>query len=158
FAQTFKSEAEKEGLDVEVVMSILSNYVPECLVRAEVSCKIEELTTDEFEGGYFAEKFVRAIQIANVEPRRAVTHNKGIMNGIDAVTRATGSDFRAVEAGVHALAARKGQYHSLTHAKSEGDTFKFWIEVPLAIGTVGGLTSLHPLVKVALAMLQKPSA
>src|SRR5690606_34458408 len=143
FAHTFKSEALKHRLEVEIVMSILSNYVPECMVRAEVSCKIDELTTNEFEGHFFAEKFVRAIQIANAEPRRAVTHNKGIMNGIDAVILATGNDFRAVEAGVHAFAARNGQYQSLTHAKIEDDTFKFWIEVPLAIGTVGGLTSLH---------------
>lgn len=158
FAQTFKSEALKKGLDLEIVMSILSNYVPECMVRAEVSCNIDDLTTSKFEGSTFAEKFVRAIQIANAEPRRAVTHNKGIMNGIDAVILATGNDFRAVEAGVHAYAARNGQYQSLTQAKIEDETFKFWIEIPLAIGTVGGLTSLHPLVKVALAMLQKPSA
>src|SRR5690606_15031082 len=110
------------------------------------------------EGSYFAEKFVRAVQIANAETRRAVTHNKGVMNGIDAVILATGNDFRAVEAGAHAYASKKGQYQSLTHAKIEEDTFKFWIEIPLAIGTVGGLTSLHPLVKVALTMLQNPSA
>jgi len=158
FAQTFKSEALKKGLDLEIVMSILSNFVPECLVRAEVYCKIDDLNTREFEGSFFAEKFLRAIQIANAEPRRAVTHNKGIMNGIDAVILATGNDFRAVEAGVHAYASRNGQYQSLTQVSIEDGTFRFWIEIPLAIGTVGGLTSLHPLVKVALAMLQKPSA
>lgn len=164
FAKTFKAEAStytdfsESEKEIEVVMSILSNYVPECLVRAEVSCKIDELTTAEFDGTYFAKKFVRAIQIAKVEPRRAVTHNKGIMNGLDAVVLATGNDFRAVEAGVHAYASRKGSYSSLTDASIDGDTFKFWIEIPLAIGTVGGLTSLHPLVKVALAILQKPTA
>lgn len=164
FAKIFKAEAStytdfsESEKEIEVVMSILSNYVPECLVRAEVSCKIDELTTAEFDGTYFAKKFVRAIQIAKVEPRRAVTHNKGIMNGLDAVVLATGNDFRAVEAGVHAYASRKGSYSSLTDASIDGDTFKFWIEIPLAIGTVGGLTSLHPLVKVALAILQKPTA
>lgn len=158
FAQTFKSEALKAGLDLEIVMSILSNYVPECIVKAEVSCKVDDLAQGEMQGSYFAEKFVRAIAIANAEPRRAVTHNKGIMNGIDAVVLATGNDFRAVEAGVHAYAAKKGQYQSLTHATIENGVFRFWIEIPLAIGTVGGLTSLHPLVKVSLAMLQKPSA
>lgn len=158
YAQTFKSEALNAGLDLEIVMSILSNFVPECLVKAEVTCKIDDLTTNDFEGSYFAEKFVRAVQIANAETRRAVTHNKGVMNGIDAVILATGNDFRAVEAGAHAYASKKGQYQSLTHAKIEEDTFKFWIEIPLAIGTVGGLTSLHPLVKVALTMLQNPSA
>jgi hydroxymethylglutaryl-CoA reductase len=80
------------------------------------------------------------------------------MNGIDAVVLATGNDFRAVEAGVHAYASRKGQYSSLTHAALNDDIFKFWIEIPLALGTVGGLTNLHPLVKLALEMLHKPSA
>jgi hydroxymethylglutaryl-CoA reductase len=80
------------------------------------------------------------------------------MNGIDAVVLATGNDFRAVEAGVHAFASRKGQYSSLTHVKVEDGLFKFWIEVPLALGTTGGLTSLHPLVKLSLAMLNNPSA
>ena len=145
---------EKE--DVEIVMSILSNYVPECLVSAEVSCKVEEL------GGQnpqkFAEKFRQAVQIASVEPYRAVTHNKGIMNGIDAVVLATGNDFRAVEAGAHAYASRSGQYKSLSHCEIKDGIFRFWIEVPLALGTVGGLTALHPMAKLSLEMLQKPSA
>jgi len=80
------------------------------------------------------------------------------MNGIDAVIIATGNDFRAVEAGVHAYAAKDGQYTSLTHASIENDIFSFWIEIPLALGTVGGLTNLHPLVKWSLEVLQKPSA
>jgi hydroxymethylglutaryl-CoA reductase len=101
---------------------------------------------------------LRAIDIANIEPHRAVTHNKGIMNGIDAVILATGNDFRAIEAGVHAYASKDGQYKSLTHASIEDDVFRFWIEIPLALGTVGGLTNLHPLVKLALEILQKPTA
>jgi hydroxymethylglutaryl-CoA reductase len=80
------------------------------------------------------------------------------MNGIDAVVLATGNDFRAVEAGVHAFAAKEGQYSSLTHATVEDGIFRFWIEVPLALGTVGGLTSLHPMVKLALQILQNPTA
>jgi hydroxymethylglutaryl-CoA reductase len=80
------------------------------------------------------------------------------MNGIDAVVLATGNDFRAVEAGVHAYASRIGSYSSLSHASIENGVFKFWMEIPLALGTVGGLTSLHPLVKLALEMLGKPSA
>jgi len=140
-------------------MSILSNYVPECIVRAEVSCPVEELSDDKnMDPQVFAEKFVRAINIAQVEPYRAVTHNKGIMNGIDAVVLATGNDFRAVEAGAHAYAVKDGKYTSLTHATLENGVFKFWLEIPLAIGTVGGLTNLHPLVKVALDILQKPTA
>lgn len=150
------SEAEK---NIQVVMSILSNYVPNCVVRAEVSCKVEELAEKHIENPReFAEKFVQAVQIAEVEPYRAVTHNKGIMNGIDSVVLATGNDFRAVEAGIHAYASRNGQYSSLSHAKIEDGIFSFWLEIPLALGTVGGLTSLHPLVKLSLEMLEKPSA
>lgn len=141
---------------IQVVMSILSNYVPECLVRAEVSCKVEELYNENAE--IFAQKFKQAIQIANVEPHRAVTHNKGIMNGIDAVVLATGNDFRAVESGAHAYASRNGQYRSLTNCEIKDDIFKFWIEIPLALGTVGGLTALHPLAKLSLQLLQNPSA
>jgi hydroxymethylglutaryl-CoA reductase len=140
-------------------MSILSNYVPNCVVKASVSCPVGALEGIEgASGAVFAEKIVQAVAIAKVEPHRAVTHNKGIMNGIDAVVIATGNDFRAVEAGVHAYAAKDGQYASLTHASIENDIFNFWIEVPLALGTVGGLTNLHPLVKWSLEVLQKPSA
>ena len=144
---------KKEG--IEIVMSILSNYIPDCLVRAEVNCKIDELGENGVE---FAQKFQQAVQIANVEPHRAVTHNKGIMNGVDAVVLATGNDFRAVEAGAHAYAAKDGQYKSLTNCSIEGGIFKFWIEIPLALGTVGGLTAIHPLAKLSLELLQKPSA
>ncbi len=157
-AQNFSAFSGKEK-SIEVVMAILSNYVPNCLVRAEVSCPISQLHVGgEISSKEFAQKMVRAIEIAKVEPHRAVTHNKGIMNGIDAVILATGNDFRAVEAGMHAYAARDGQYTSLTHAEIKGDTFRFWIEIPLALGTVGGLTSLHPLVELALEILGKPSA
>ncbi len=141
---------------IEIVMSILSNYVPECLVRAEVSCKVEELGGEDPQK--FAKKFCQAIQIAEIEPYRAVTHNQGIMNGIDAVVLATGNDFRAIEAGVHAYAAKSGTYKSLTHCDIKDGIFRFWIEIPLALGTVGGLTSLHPMAKLSLDMLQKPSA
>lgn len=160
FADTFKSNAENHGVEgIEIIMSILSNYVPECLVRAQVECPIDELKDKDIADPLlFAEKFKQAISIAEVEPYRAVTHNKGIMNGIDAVVLATGNDFRAVEAGVHAYAAKDGSYSSLTHCSIADGIFKFWIEIPLALGTVGGLTSLHPLVKFALEMLGKPNA
>lgn len=165
FAKTFKEEAQQheafstEEKNIEIVMSILSNYVPNCIVHAKVSCPIQDLTDKKIENPQeFAEKFVRAVQIAEVEPYRAVTHNKGIMNGIDAVVLATGNDFRAVEAGIHAYASRNGSYTSLSHAKIENNIFSFWIEIPLALGTVGGLTSLHPLVKFSHEMLGKPSA
>ena len=164
FATTFKREAfQFEGFtkaekDIQIIMSILSNYVPDCLVRAEVSCKVKDLNEDaHMSPEEFVSKFIQAVNIAEVEPYRAVTHNKGIMNGVDAVILATGNDFRAVEAGIHAYASRNGKYSSLTHAKVENDIFTFWIEIPLALGTVGGLTNLHPLVKLALEMLDNPS-
>lgn len=165
FAKTFKNEAlhfelfSETEKQIQILMSILSNYVPECLVRAEVSCKVEELNeNDAITAEVFATNFIQAIKIAEVEPYRAVTHNKGIMNGIDAVVLATGNDFRAVEAGVHAYAARNGRYSSLTHAKIENGIFTYWIEIPLALGTIGGLTNLHPLVKLSLELLHHPSA
>lgn len=165
FAKTFKDNASsfeafnKDESDILIIMSILSNFVPNCVVRAEVSCPVSELNEDKnITPELFAEKFVTAVKIAEIEPYRAVTHNKGIMNGIDAVVIATGNDFRAVEAGVHAYASRNGKYSSLSHAKIENGIFTFWLDVPLALGTVGGLTSLHPLVKFSMEMLGNPSA
>ncbi|NOR27191.1 MAG: hydroxymethylglutaryl-CoA reductase, degradative [Lutibacter sp.] len=152
--EAIASEFKKE--EIQIVMCILSNYVPDCLVRAEVSCKVDDLYAENSEE--LAQKFIQAIQIANAEPHRAVTHNKGIMNGVDAVVMATGNDFRAIEAGAHAYASRSGKYKSLTNATIEDGIFKFWIEIPLALGTVGGLTSLHPLSKLSLKLLGNPSA
>jgi len=152
--EAIANDFKKSG--IQIVMSILSNYVPKCLVHAEVSCKVEDLYAENSEE--LAQKFVQAVQIANAEPHRAVTHNKGIMNGIDAVVIATGNDFRAIEAGAHAYAARSGKYKSLTNASIENGIFKFWIEIPLALGTVGGLTKLHPLSKLSLELLENPSA
>lgn len=155
-AEAIFTEEEKE---IEIVMSILSNYVPNCIAKASVSCPIQALEQEEgLSKQAFAEKFVRAINIAQKEPYRAVTHNKGIMNGVDAVVIATGNDFRAVEAGVHAYAARNGQYASLSHAYIAENTLHFELKLPLAIGTVGGLTNLHPLVKWSLELLGHPSA
>jgi hydroxymethylglutaryl-CoA reductase len=165
FSKTLREEAllhqafTEDEKNIQVVMSILSNYVPNCVVRAQVSCPVEDLNEDKnISPEEFAAKFINAVKIAEVEPYRAVTHNKGIMNGIDSVVVATGNDFRAVEAGVHAYAARNGQYSSLSHAKTENGIFTFWLDVPLALGTVGGLTTLHPLVKFSLEMLGHPSA
>ncbi|MCT4624629.1 MAG: hydroxymethylglutaryl-CoA reductase, degradative [Schleiferiaceae bacterium] len=165
FAKTLKNLVEgseeftSEEKDLQIVMCILSNYTPECIVRAEVSCPIDQL--DEGTGispAEFVSKFKRAVQIAEVEPYRATTHNKGIMNGIDAVVIATGNDFRAVEASCHTYASRSGKYSSLTHCEVENDIFKFWIEIPLSLGVVGGITSLHPVVKLSLEMLDHPTA
>ncbi len=142
--------------DIDITMSILSNHVPESIVRASVECPVDELY--ETNAREQAEKFVRAVEISKVSVERAVTHNKGIMNGVDAVVIATGNDFRAVEAGVHAFAAKDGQYRGLSHAEIEDGVFRFSLDLPLSIGTVGGLTKLHPLAKLSLQMLGNPSA
>lgn len=155
---TIFTPAERE---LTVIMAILSNYTPECLVRASVECPVEALGTfDEgrMSAEVFAEKFTKALQIAYIDTYRATTHNKGIFNGIDAVVLATGNDFRAVEACGHAYAARSGQYRSLSFAEVKDGIFRFWLDIPLALGTVGGLTTLHPLAKRSLEMLGTPSA
>lgn len=165
FAETLKYEIQESSIftdsekdSLQIVMCILSNYTPECIVRAEVSCKIEELTEGTVSAEEFVEKFTRAVRIAETEPYRAVTHNKGIMNGVDAVVIATGNDFRAVEACAHAYASRSGKYSSLTHCEVKDGIFHFWLDLPISLGTVGGLTSLHPLVKLALEVLGNPNA
>ena len=141
---------------VDVVMSILSNYTPNCLVRAWVQCPVEALS-ETADAAYFAEKFRKAVRIAQIDPYRATTHNKGIFNGIDAVVLATGNDFRAIEACAHTYAARDGQYRSLSNCTIENGIFKFWLDIPLALGTVGGLTNLHPLSKLSLEILGNPN-
>ena len=151
------SQTERE---ISVIMSILSNYTPECLVRVEVSAPVENLFEKSLgmDAQTFANKLTLACEIARVDVSRATTHNKGILNGIDGVILATGNDFRAIEACAHAYAARDGQYRSLSSAKIEEGIFTFSIEVPLAVGTVGGLTSLHPMSRFALEMLGNPDA
>ena len=146
----------KTGIAPVVVMSILSNYTPQCVVRAWVECDIEDF--HDKDAAFYAEKFRKAVRIARIDPYRAVTHNKGIFNGIDAVVLATANDFRAIEACGHAYAARDGQYRSLSQCTIEGNHFKFWLDIPLAVGTVGGLTNLHPLAKLSLDILDNPSA
>ncbi len=165
FAQTMKNEmeastefTEDEKDSLQIVMCILSNYTPECVVRAEVSCPVEQLADKDVSSEEFIEKFSRAVRIAEVEPYRAVTHNKGIMNGVDAVVIATGNDFRAVEACAHAYASRNGRYSSLTHCEVKDGNFRFWLDLPVSLGTVGGLTSLHPLVKLSLDVLGNPNS
>ncbi|MEO0041848.1 MAG: hypothetical protein RL329_1296 [Bacteroidota bacterium] len=146
---------QKVGIEPVIIMAILSNYTPNCLAKAWVECPVDRFGTG---GAALAEKFRKAIRIAEIDTFRAVTHNKGIFNGIDAVVLATGNDFRATEACGHAHAARTGTYKSLSHCEIANNMFKFELEIPLAFGTVGGLTTLHPLAKLSLAMLGNPSA
>ncbi len=158
-ADTLQELASEQLPDkLQILMSILSNYTPDCLVKASVSCPVTALKTEELSGEAYARKFVKAVKVAKIEPYRAVTHNKGIMNGIDAVVIATGNDFRAVEANAHAYAGKTGQYTSLSHAGIKDGIFHFWIEIPLAVGTIGGITAIHPLVRFSLQLLQNPSA
>ena len=163
-ALTFETEFNESNIfneseKLKIIMSILSNYTPECVVKVELKSKISKLkSTDISDPENFAKKFVEAVEIAENDISRAVTHNKGIMNGIDAVVIATGNDFRAVEAAIHAYASKDGSYMSLTHAKIENDEFVYWIEIPISIGTVGGIINIHPMVKWCLNLLQKPNS
>jgi len=149
------SQDEKE---VEIIMCILSNYVPDSRVKVWVECPVEQLYDNEPEAAALAEKFVRAVRISQRDVSRAVTHNKGIFNGIDALAIATGNDFRAIEAGGHAFASRNGQYSGLSDAQVVDGNFIFSMEIALAVGVVGGVTNLHPLSKLAMQILENPSA
>ena len=149
-------ESEKR---IEIIMSILSNYTPECIVESSVECKIDDLSDiDGITSKEFALKFKNAFDIANIDISRAVTHNKGIMNGIDAVLISTGNDFRAVEAGIHAFASSEGMYKSLSECTIIDNIFKIKLKIPLSIGTIGGITDIHPMVKLSLKLLDNPTS
>ena len=159
FAATHADFTDEER-DLTIVMAILSNFTPDCIVRASVECKVADLGTfpNNMSAEVFAEKFSKAVRIAYIDPYRATTHNKGIYNGVDSVVLATGNDFRAIEACGHTYASRDGQYRSLSYCTVENGVFKFWLDLPLAVGTVGGLTKLHPMAKNSLELLGNPSA
>ncbi len=152
--------SSEEAQDLKVIMCILSNYTPNCLVKVWVECPISALegAEKEMSADEFVWKFQKAVRIAEIDIHRATTHNKGIYNGIDAVVLATGNDFRAIEAVGHAYASKDGKYTSLTSLSLENNTFKYTLTVPMALGVVGGLTNLHPVVKRGLELLGKPSA
>ena len=153
------SQFKESEKNIEVIMSILSNYTPECIVESSVECKIDDLgEIDGISSKEFALKFKNAFDIANVDIGRAVTHNKGIMNGIDAVLISTGNDFRAVEAGIHAYASSKGKYKSLSECTIIDNIFKIKLKIPLSIGTIGGITDIHPMVKLSLKLLDNPTS
>ena len=157
-----RNDLSDRDRDVEVIMCILSNYTPNCVVRAWVECPVVELEDLARHAGLpgpeAVDRICTAVRIACLDPYRATTHNKGIFNGIDAVIMATGNDFRAIEACGHTYACRDGQYRSLSKAWVENGVFRFELELPLALGTVGGLTALHPLAKRSLEILGNPSA
>jgi hydroxymethylglutaryl-CoA reductase len=138
----------------EVVLKILSNYSTKRMVRCRAT-----FDKDELGGSQIVKRILYAYALAYSDTYRAVTHNKGVMNGIDAVALATGQDFRAIEAGTHAYAARDGTYRSITTwgRTKEGDLTGA-IELPLAVGVVGGVVNAHPTAKFALQILSVKSA
>jgi hydroxymethylglutaryl-CoA reductase len=153
-------KVSKGQRECEIIMAILSNYTPESRVQAWVECPVSDLLDGktEVECLHFARKFEQAIRISLADVSRAVTHNKGIFNGIDALAVATGNDFRAIEACGHAFAARNGHYSGLTDVQVKDGKFRFSIELALAVGVVGGVTAVHPLAKLAMQILDNPSA
>lgn len=143
----------------KALMGILSNYATECLATATCRIPAEALAKENWNGEEVRDRLILASQAATVDPYRAVTHNKGIMNGIDAVVLASGNDWRAIEAGAHAYAARSGQYRSLSKwTKGDNGDLVGKLTLPLPIGTVGGSISFHPGAKMAHQLLGQPDA
>lgn len=134
-------------------LRIITNYCDRSLVRARFELKVDCLKWGPYSGRQVAERLVRAYHFADADPYRATTHNKGAMNGIDGILIATGNDWRAVEAGCHAYAARSGRYRSLTRYGIEDDMLVGEIELPVAVGLVGGVTKLHPGAAVVLKIM-----
>ncbi len=159
-ANTVNTACEALAPEVEnitggrVVLRILSNLADQRLARAKCTIPAEALAFQSFTGQTVAKRIVEAYALAANDPYRAATHNKGIMNGIDAVAIATGQDWRALEAGAHAYAARSGRYTSLSRwSVDDGGNLTGTLELPLAVGIVGGASRVHPTAKVALKIL-----
>lgn len=148
----------EHALSCRVGLKILSNYATERISTASCSIPVQALALEDIPGEKVAEGIMDAYRFAYADPWRAATHNKGIMNGIDAVAVATGNDWRAIEAGAHAWAARSGQYRSLTSWRLEKGTLHGTLSLPLQIGTVGGPIKTHPQVGANLQMLNNPRA
>lgn len=164
-ANTVNTMAEAVAPMVEEIagapvrLRILSNLADRRLALARVELSIDTLTTDDYHGAVVAQGIVDACAAAIVDPYRAATHNKGIMNGIDPIVVATGNDWRAIEAGAHAWAARNGRYTSLSRWEMRGsDTLVGTLELPMALGLVGGATRTHPAAQAALRLMDVRSA
>jgi len=142
-----------------VHLRILSNLADRRLAKATCTIPLSELAFDDFTGQEVRDGILAAWAFAKADPYRAATHNKGIMNGIDAVVLATGNDWRAIEAGAHAYAARDGVYSSLsTWSRDENGNLVGSLEMPMALGIVGGATKVHPVAQVALKVMGVTSA
>jgi hydroxymethylglutaryl-CoA reductase len=164
-ANTVNTMAESVAGRVEEItggkvrLRILSNLADLRLARAQVRYSAETLKTKEYSGEEVIDGVVDAYLFAAIDPYRAATHNKGIMNGIDPVIVATGNDWRAVEAGAHAYACRGGRYTSLTTwEKAKNGDLVGTIEMPMPVGLVGGATKTHPLARLALKIMDIKSA
>ncbi|WBX81088.1 hydroxymethylglutaryl-CoA reductase, degradative [Virgibacillus salarius] len=143
----------------KVYLRILSNFADKCLARAKCVIPPELLRTGDFSGEVVRDGIVSAYEFAASDPYRAVTHNKGIMNGIDPIVIATGNDWRAVEAGAHAYASRNGQYGSMTTwSVDKSGNLVGDLELPMSVGTVGGSIRVHPIAKIAHNILNVESA
>lgn len=143
----------------QVRLRILSNLADLRLVRAELKVRPDQLKQDNLSGEDVINRMIEAYEFAVIDPYRAATHNKGIMNGIDPVIVATGNDWRAIEAGAHVYAVKNGKYTSLSHWEkdAEGNLIGS-IELPMAVGLVGGATKTHPLAQLSIQMLNIQSA
>ncbi len=141
-----------------VYLRILSNLADKRLARASCRIPFSHLADFDMPGEEIAEGIAQASRFASADPYRAATHNKGIMNGVDAVAIATGQDWRAIEAGAHAYAARAGHYRPLSTWTLEEGHLVGRVELPLALGTVGGPIKLHPQVQLCLRLLRVASA
>ena len=143
----------------KVHLRILSNLADRRITRARCQIPVKELTFEGFSGETVRDGIIAAYAFAAVDPYRAATHNKGIMNGVDAVVIATGNDWRAIEAGAHAYAARGGRYTSLSTwgVNAEGDLVGT-LEMPMAVGVIGGATKVHPAARAALKLMNVKTA
>lgn len=144
----------------QVLMAILSNLATRSLVSASCAIDFKALSRDPEEATAIAQRMELASQLAQVDPYRAATHNKGIFNGIDALVLATGNDWRAIEAGAHAYAAQSGPYKGLSHWKSQPEEKKLYGEItlPMPVATKGGSIGLNPTVQVSHRLLGEPTA
>jgi hydroxymethylglutaryl-CoA reductase len=138
----------------KVHLRILSNLADRRIARVRCTVPVNELAFGDFSGETVRDGIIAAYAFAAVDPYRAATHNKGIMNGVDAVVLATGNDWRAIEAGAHAYAARSGQYTSLsTWGKDAEGNLVGTLEMPMAVGIIGGATKVHPAAKAAIQLM-----
>lgn len=154
------SQSDKNLPPLTCLMAILSNYATKSLVQADCEVPVQALGKSIEAGTAIAERIVQASRLAQIDPYRACTHNKGIMNGVDAVLIASGNDWRANEAACHAYAAKDGKYRGLSQWTFDKQTqrLKGTLTLPLTVGSVGGSIKIHPTAQIAHQLMQSPNA